>query len=228
MNMTGGGHDQYKTDGVFDYSKWKAKMDSYNTPAIRAAVAAAVADGVIIGNSVMDEPANQTPTNGWGPEGTMTKERVDGMCKYVKDMFPTLTVGVVHDHRLLDPTKNYSHCDFILSQYRLSKGDVRQFRDDGLAFARQSGISIAFSLNVLHGGVRGTDCEKWGDDPNGVLCPMTADQVRDWGITLGSAGCALNMWRYERAYYDKPEIQRAVQDIRGALDRLPAKSCRRP
>ena len=99
---------------------------------------------------------------------------------------------------------------------------------DGLAFARQSGIAIAFSLNVLHGGVRSTDCEKWGDDPNGVLCPMTAEQVRDWGITLGSAGCALNMWRYERDYFDKPEIQRAVQDIRGTLDRLPAKSCRRP
>lgn len=228
MNMTGGSHDQYKTDGVFDYSKWKAKMDSYNTPTIRAAVAAAIADGTIIGNSVMDEPANHTPKNSWGPVGTMTKERVDGMCKYVQDMFPGLPVGVVHDHRLLDPTKNYQHCDFLLSQYRMAKGDVREFRDGGLAFARQSGIAIAFSLNVIHGGEPGTDCEKWGDDPNGVLCPMTAEQVRSWGVTLGSAGCALNMWRYEQAYFDKPEIQRALYELAGSLAKLPAKSCRRP
>jgi hypothetical protein len=135
---------------------------------------------------------------------------------------------VVHDHRLLDPSKNYQHCDFILSQYRLSKGEIREFRDAGLAFARRSGISIAFSLNILHGGVPGTDCEKWGDDPHGKLCPMTPDQVREWGTLLGSAGCALNMWRYERAYFDKPEVQRALQQVGESLARLPGKSCRRP
>lgn len=227
MNMTGGNHQNYMTDGVFDLSKWQAKMDSYNTPAIRAAVAAAVADGTIIGNSVMDEPANVSPTNNWGPEGTMTKARVDGLCRYVKAMFPTLPVGVVHDHRILEPEKTYQDCDFILSQYRLSKGDVTSFRDGGLAFARRSGIAIAFSLNILHGGTPGTTCEKWGNDPRGILCPMTGEQLREWGLTLGTAGCALNMWRYEKAYFDKPEVQGALRDIAESLARLPRKPCRR-
>ena len=227
MNMTGGSHENYKTDGVFDYSKWKAKMDSYNTPAIRAAVAEAVANGTIIGNSVMDEPANHSPIKGWGPEGTLTKARVDGLCQYVQQMFPTLPVGVVHDHRVLEPEKNYQRCDFIVSQYRLSKAPVNEFRDGGVAFAKRSGIAIAFSLNILHGGTPGTDCEKWGDDPNGKLCPMSAEQVQHWGVVLGSAGCMLNMWRYERAYYDKPEIQRALGHVAGVLRGLPAKECRR-
>ncbi|HEU4524798.1 MAG TPA: hypothetical protein VFR62_07230 [Gemmatimonadales bacterium] len=227
MNMTGGSHDNYKTDGVFDYSKWKARMDTYDTREIRAAVAAAVADGTIIGNSVMDEPANESEAKGWGPPGFMTKARVDGLCQYVKQLFPTLPVGVVHDHRVLEPEKNYQVCDFVLSQYRLSKGPVTEFRDGGVAFAKRSRISIAFSLNILHGGTPGTDCEKWGDDPRGMLCPMTAEQVQDWGVTLGSAGCALNMWRYERAYYDKPEIQRALGHLAGVLKALPAKACRR-
>jgi hypothetical protein len=227
MNMTGGSHENYKTDGVFDYSKWKAKMDTYNTAEIRAAVAEAVADGTIIGNSVMDEPANHSPIKGWGPEGTMTKARVDGLCQYVKQMFPTLPVGVVHDHRVLEPEKNYQVCDFLLSQYRLSKAPVTEFRDGGLAFARRSGITIAFSLNILHGGTPGTDCEKWGDDPNGMLCPMSADQVQEWGVVLGSAGCMLNMWRYERDYYDKPDVQRALGHVAGVLKGLPAKACRR-
>ncbi|MBA3318964.1 MAG: hypothetical protein H0T50_12860 [Gemmatimonadales bacterium] len=227
MNMTGGHHRNYMTNGAFDLSKWQAKMESYNTPAIKAAIAQAVAEGTVIGNSVMDEPANATPSNNWGPAGTMTKARVDGMCRYAKTIFPTLPVGVVHDHRILEPEKVYQSCDFILSQYRLSKGDVRSFRDGGLEFARRSGIAIAFSMNILHGGTQGSQCEKWGDDPNGKLCPMTGQQLRDWGLTLGTAGCALNMWRYERAYFDKPEVQGALQDIAESLARLPRKPCTR-
>jgi hypothetical protein len=227
MNMTGGAHKNYLTNGVFDMAKWRAKMETYNTPAIKAAVAAAVADGTIIGNSVMDEPANTSIYNSWGPEGTMTKARVDGMCREVKNMFPTLAVGVVHDHRIFQPEQNYQHCDFILSQYRLAKGDARSFRDGGLAFARRSGIAIAFSLNILHGGTPGTTCEKWGDDPRGTLCPMTGEQLRDWGLLLGNSGCALNMWRYEAAYFAKPEIQSALRTIAESLARLPSKPCRR-
>jgi hypothetical protein len=227
MNMTGGHHDNYKTDGVFDMSKWRAKMATYNTPAIKAAVEAAVADGTIIGNSVMDEPANTSANNSWGPAGTMTKARVDGMCREVKAMFPTLSVGVVHDHRIFEPEKNYQYCDFILSQYRLAKGDVQSFRDGGLAFARRSGVAIAFSLNILHGGTQSTTCEKWGDDPHGNLCPMTGEQLRDWGLLLGNAGCALNMWRYEAAYFAKPEVQSALRTIAESLARLPRKPCRR-
>jgi hypothetical protein len=226
MNMTGGSHDKYKTDGVFDIAKWRATMDSYNTPTIRAAVAEAVSDWIIIGNSVMDEPHNTTDHAGWG--GTLTKARVDEMCRYVQNIFPTLPVGVVHDHRRFEPEKNYQSCEFIVSQYRLSKGDVQDFRDGGLAFARRSGIAIAFSLNILHGGDTGTTCEKYGYDPQGILCPMTGAQVREWGQTLGTAGCALTVWKYEQPYFDRPDVQDGLRSVGEALAKLPGKSCRRP
>jgi hypothetical protein len=226
MNMTGGAHSNYITNGGFDMAKWQAKMNSYNTSAIKAAVAAAVANGTIVGNSVMDEPQNATPGKSWG--GVMTKARVDQMCLYVKNIFPTLPVGVVHDHRVFEPDQNYQQCDFIVSQYRLSKGDIQSFRDGGLAFAKRSGIEIAFSLNVLHGGVPGTTCPKWGADPRGQLCPMSSEQVRSWGIALGSAGCALNMWRYEPGYFDDPDIQEAFRAVAESLAKLPRRDCLRP
>ena len=95
--MTGGAHNLYKTAGVFDLAKWQAAMDAYNTQAIRDAIAEGVADGTIVGNSVMDEPqqhgVSSDPDKTWGPSGTMTKVRVDGMCAYVKAIFPTLPVG---------------------------------------------------------------------------------------------------------------------------------------
>lgn len=226
LNMTGGSHERYKTDGVFDLSKWRARQNTYDTPAIKAAVAAAVADGTIIGASVMDEPHNTTEHAGWG--GNITKPMVDGMCGFVKNIFPTLPVGVVHDYRHFEPEKNYQTCEFVATQYRMSKGDVREYRDGGLAFARRSGISIIFSLNVLHGGAPGTTCDKWGFDANGRLCPMTANQIVEWGKVLGPAGCTLNMWRYEQAYFDRPENQQAFKELAAHLATLPAKSCGKP
>ena len=225
MNMTGGSHSNYMTDGYFDMAKWKARMDSFNTREIRAAVAQGVADGTIIGNSVMDEPQSTTDGKAWGPPGYMTKAKVDQLCAYVKGIFPTLPTGVVHDHRVFEPDKNYAVCDFVLSQYRLSKGSVEDFRDGGIAFAKRSGISIAFSLNVLHGGTAGTDCPKYGDDPRGILCPMSPDQLRRFGLTLGPAACTLAMWRYEQAYYDDPDIRAALRTVGDSLARVPRTAC---
>ena len=59
LAMTGGPSWMYTTNGKFDYSKWQAKMKTFNTTAIKNAVAAAVADGTIVGNSVIDEPSTK-------------------------------------------------------------------------------------------------------------------------------------------------------------------------
>lgn len=235
LAMTGGSHANYKSDGVFDFDKWKARMDRYDTPDIKAAVAAAVANGTIVGNSVMDEPQNTSPENSWGPAGTMTKARVDEMCAYVKSIFPTLPVGVVHDHRAFEPDAPYKTCDFIVSQYRWSKsdGDIARFRDDALALGRRDGIAIAFSLNILDGGIpkrQAAECpipETGGEGTSKRACRMTAAQVREWGLALGSAGCALTMWRYDPEFMANPENQQAFKDVAAALAKAPTKPCRR-
>jgi len=249
MNMTGGEHSRYKTNGVFDMAKWQAVMDGYDTPAIRAAVAAAVEDGTILGNSVMDEPHNVGTVghlaNSWGPAGTMTKARVDQMCAYVKNIFPTLPVGVVHDHAIFEPAASYKVCDFIVDQYAWVKtsGDITKFRDDALAMARRDGIGIIFSLNILGGGEHHWPRDPWncpvapatfpgggstgGRGPYAPTCRMTAAQLRNWGLSLGSVGCAFTLWRYEAGFVTKPENAAALKAIADKLGSLPAKSCRR-
>jgi hypothetical protein len=52
--------------------------------------------------------------------------------------------------------------------------------------------------------------------------------VRDWGVILGSAGCALTMWRYEQAYFADATIQTAVKTVGESLAKLPRKPCTRP
>lgn len=235
--MTGGSHANYMTDGAFDMAKWRSRMDEYNTTRIRDAVAAAVANGTLIGNSVMDEPHVRGLGDGntWGPPGTMTKARVDSLCGYVKSIFPTLPAGVVHPHGAFEPSKAYRVCDFLVDQYSARQGSVTKFRDDGLALVRRDRMAIIFSLNILNGGEQAPRRGQW-DCPAGLTggrglrspnCRMTPDQVRDWGILLGTAGCAMVLWRYENDFMADPASVQAFRDVAGHLSGLPSKSCRR-
>lgn len=236
LAMTGG-HVPYLTNGVFDRNKWNAAMQTYNTPIMRDAIAKGVADGTIIANSVMDEPQVRGLGDGntWGPAGTMTKARVDSMCGYVKAMFPTLPVGVVHTHDAFEPTKSYRVCEFIVDQYESRFGSVTAFRDAGLALARRDGHAIAFSLNIMNGGTQAVRDGLWSCpltttggrgtyDPN---CRMTAAQVREYGTVLGLAGCGLMMWRYDDTFMAKLENLQAFRDVASTLANAPARSCRR-
>lgn len=237
LNMTGGAHTLYMTDGAFDRSKWLARMDTYNTAEIRKAVSDAVADGTIVGESVMDEPhvSGGGDGNSWGPAGTMTKARVDSLCGYVKAMFPTLPVGVVHNHRSFEPTKSYRVCEFLVDAYSSRFGSVTEFRDAGLALGQRDGHAILFSMNVLNGGIQAARDGLWNCpltttggrgtyDPN---CRMTPQQIRDYGLVLGPAGCGMLMWRYNSSFMSDPANQQAFKDVASRLATLPAKACRR-
>jgi hypothetical protein len=237
LNMTGGSHNRYLSGGVFDIAKWRAVMDGYGTPVIEAAVARAVADGTLLGNSVMDEPNVHGLGDGntWGPSGTMTKARVDSMCGVVKAMFPTLPVGVGHQHNAFEPTKSYRVCEFIIDQYSTRAGDVTTFRDQALALARRDGHAILFSMNILNGGVQAARDGSWncpltitgGRGTTQPNCRMSAADVRTVGLTLGPAGCGLLMWRYDEGFMSNPDNVQAFRDVAARLATLPAKPCRR-
>jgi hypothetical protein len=230
LAMTGGKHAHYMTNGVFDMAKWIAKQNTFNTPAIKAAIAAGVADGTIVGASVMDEPNNTSIDNSWGPKGTMTKVMVDQMASHVKAMFPTLPTGVVHKHNTFEPTKSYKVIDFVNDQYAHVQGDVVAFRDAGVAMARRDGHAVMFSINILDGGTTVPDCpvpETGGKGTYGTRCRVTAAQLESWGKLLGEAGCGLTMWRYDSAFMSIAANQRAFKNIAAHLAAKPAQACRR-
>lgn len=240
--MTGGGRARYLTDGAFDMEKWKAVMDRFDAPDIKAGVAQAVADGTLIGNVVMDEPFNQggrgNEKNSWGPRGTMTKARVDQMCGYAKAIFPTLPEGVFQDYRLAKEA-TYHSCDFITSQYRASKGSLEEYRDGALELCKRDHLACSFAINVLDGGTpvkkqRGQDDYGPGDCPvpstggKGTYfpnCRMTPDQVREAGKVLGPSGCFLTGFRYDEEFMANPENQKALRDVAAMLATRPADRC---
>jgi hypothetical protein len=52
--------------------------------------------------------------------------------------------------------------------------------------------------------------------------------LREWGLVLGQAGCAMNMWRYDDAFFSKSENQAALRDVADVLAKLPRNGCSRP
>lgn len=233
-NMTGGAHSLSMTNGVFDFAKWAARMDGYKTFAIQTAVANAVADKVLIGNSVMDEPFNTGGANSWGPAGTMTKAKVDQLCAYAKGIFPTLPQGAFHDHRDFEPTKNYAVCDFFVAQYRNAKGDLTVYRDGAVAAATRQGMSVAFSLNFLDGGQRDNDKDTAWECPIPLTggegtyfpnCKMSPDDIVKAAAILGPAGCGLMAWRYDLAFFTKADNRTAMAKVSADLATRPGKRC---
>lgn len=240
LALTGGKHDNYMSviNGAyqFDLAKWRAKMDTYNTATIRQAVADGVRDGIIVGSNVMDEPhvSGAGDGNTWGPPGTMTKARVDGLCSYVQQIFPTLNAGVFHQHDTFEPDKSYEVCQFIVAQYNSRRGDVRTFREEALALGRRDGHAVMFSINILNGGVQDKDgvydCTGPGQGGKGTFspnCRMTPTQIREYGSALGPAGCGLFMWRYDSQFVSDPENQLAFKDLAAKMASQPWKACRR-
>jgi hypothetical protein len=224
LAMTGGRHSRYTTGGKFDLGKWTAQMDEFNTPEIRAAVGAAVADGTVLTADVMDEPNHFT----WG--GVMTKPLIDRMAAYVKAIFPTLLVGVSvrWDWR---PEERYHVIDYIATNYKVKFGSLTAWRDGALAAAKENGVSVLFVVNMIDGGSFIAGCplgSTAGDGTFGNNCRMTPAQIKEVGSVLGVAGCALLVWKYERKVMGNPDNVQALKELGAMLATRPTPPpCRR-
>jgi PKD repeat protein len=206
-------------------SKWANRMDLYNTPAIKSAVATGFANTTILGLDVLDEPQHIS----WGK--LLTKEVLDAMATYAKAIFPTATVGctVKWDHR---PTERYHVLDFIITQYVVSHGNVNTWRDNALTQAALDGVAVVFSINVLNGGAGfgETSCPTPATGGTGYSagrCKMSATQVETFGITLGRAGSGLLMWQYDTTFFGVAGNITAFANIAADLATKPRKSWRR-
>jgi hypothetical protein len=232
--LAGCAHAPVTTNDKFDLTKWKTLVSSYKTDAIQAAVAAAVADGTVIGNSLIDEPEHSS----WG--GVPTKPMLDGMATHAKTVFPSLPMGVQFGGQASytwRTAERFQVVDFMINQYswRLFSGDAATYRAKVLAQAALEGVTPAFSLNILAGGVPDDDgvydcagAGQGGIGVNGTNCRMTAAQLRDFGRALGPSGCVLTMWTYDATFFGRADNQQAFRDVASTLGATQPLSCRRP
>jgi hypothetical protein len=224
LTMTGGMHSRYITNDKFDIAKWKTRQDLYDTPEIRAAVTAGLADGTVLMANIIDEPQHSS----WG--GVPNKELMDEMAAHVKRIFPTLPVGVWAKPDWL-PAERYKVVDFLITQYVARYGSVTAWRDLVLAVAKENGIAVLFAINPINGGMPVPSCPVGPTGGKGTYsnrCQMTPDQIRESGAVLGVAGCGLVVWRYEQKFMSRSENHQAFEDLAAKLSSKTAPPCRRP
>lgn len=234
LAMTGGLSTRYTTNGQFDMAKWKARMNTFNRSTLKTAVAAAVTDGTLIGNLMIDEPE----TVRWGT--VLTKPLLDQMTAYAKTIFPTLPQGIVHGPPGYKwrATEHFTKLDFVMYQYNhyITSGNVGTWLNAVLAQSKVDGVKTSLSLNILNGGVQdrvdgvynctGTGQAGLGDYfPN---CQMTTDQVRTWGKALVPSACFMMVWQYDAKYFAKSANMLALKDVATLAASKPKPSCKRP
>ena len=235
LQMTGGSHSNYLTSGKFDYVKWKAKQDQFNTAAIKEAVARGVADGTILLAELQDEPEHST----WG--GVMTAALLDSMSRHTKSIFPTLKTSVLTQWTWIKGKGTFQSLDVAGTQYDHRRGTITAYRDSGVAVMARANLGVLFSMNILNGGEQlGPECPldrtggpgTWATgtgDPYQGNCAMMASQVEAWGKILGLTpeACALIMWRHDSTFMAKPANQAAFANVAAALAARAPRPCGR-
>lgn len=160
---------------------------------------------------------------------TSFSNSVDNLVQECKNIFgDDFPVGCFLDYTVFK-SQSFLVCDFIMSQYRWAKsnGDVQAYIDGALALGVRDGHKIAFALNLLDGGIRGSSggCpDVWicGDNTGGrgSYCPncnVTPQQAEDWGKALGENGVFLTGFKYFAGFMDKPANQTALRRVRDYL-----------
>ena len=212
-----GGRDKYlDSQGNFSLAMWKERVAPYKS----VDLSSYIADGTLVAHYLIDEPEDPTRWNG----KPVAYSELEEAARYSKEVFPGLTTIVrVVPVWLKGAPFRWVNLDAAWAQYTASKGDVVQYRDIQIAAARDQGLGLMFSLNVLDG----------GDGSSGQLGTssgrhnMSALELATYGKALIEApyACGLLMWREDPAYVEAPGIRSAMEVLSTQARARPATSC---
>jgi hypothetical protein len=219
-NLPCGGHNAVNlgnclalVNGVptFSQLRFNDALERYNTASVRAAVQAAVKDSILIGINLMDEPwvTGGGDGNTWGPAGTMTRQRVDSLCRRARNVFgPGVPLGA-SDQTKWQRTGKWDACDIGIAQFSYRYGSVKAWRDSILAVSSAQGYQSIFSTNFINGGTQDRtgpwDCPGGHKGQRAPNCQQTPAQHIGAIDTLGDKGCGVvTMWRYDAARFALP------------------------
>jgi PKD repeat protein len=204
--IPGNSHSPWIVNGRFNETLWNAGVDSFNTTANRAAVAAAVADGTIPFNSMIDEPTHSS----WGDyfDGPGGKAKLDRMARKIKSVFPTLPCFPIITHWYNNghtynfgttPDEIYQDVDGIIDQWDWwqspngpqggQSGNIDGWIAAAEAVRVKNSMQIVFSMNIVHGSIVGlgpTRLEDWYCPTSTTLDPITQ---RTGGRGTSTPGC---------------------------------------
>jgi hypothetical protein len=209
-----GNSEFYRDANGFNLSVWKQRVDKFRG----IDISSYIADGTVLGHFIMDEP---TDPNNWNGHQVSPAE-IEAMAEYSKQIWPDMP-AVIRAWPWYLKGYTFKYLDAAWAQYHERFGDIGKFINDNVRDAKASGLELVLGLNVLAGG---------GDKglPGYYFTKksMSADQVRQWGSALLDQpyGCAFFMFRYDKNYFTRQDIQDAMAELGRKARSRPLEPCR--
>jgi len=203
--MMAGNQTNYRTNGYFDFGKWKARIDRFKDVNFDSYIN----DGTIIGHYLIDEPDDPANWNGRLVPPSMVEE----MAKYSKQRWPGMPTIVRAEPSYMD--KNHRYLDAAWAQYLSRRGSADDYIRRNVAQAQERGLGLVVGLNIIGGGT-----------PN--LTKMSASQIESWGRALLSSTypCAFISWQYNESFLSSSRVKSAMDALRRVAENRSTRTCR--
>lgn len=171
-------------DGTFSLRKWKAAVDRY------ARVDLSLGDGTIAGHILVQNPHR---ADQWGGR-EIPYATLEEMARYSRMRWSGLPTIVKAPLSWLAATPTpWRYLDAASTVYAGAAGDVENWANRQARTAANAGLGLLVGMNVLDG-------------------PLTSGQLASWGSALLNQDhvCGLVMYRYNAAYFGRPDVRNAV------------------
>jgi hypothetical protein len=204
-------------DGSFNFAKWQALIDGFKGIDFTSYIA----DGTIVAHLLIDEP-DVAPR--WGGQA-ISQATVEAMAQYSKQLWPGMaTIVRALPSWLGEAPITYTNLDAGWVHYTARKGDAAAYLAAQVPIAKRLGLGLALNMNLLDG----------GDGSSGIpgfssgKYAMSGEEIRRYGSALLRDGyaCAFLMWKYDAAYFARPDVQSAMADLSNQARSHPRTFCR--
>jgi len=237
LSMAGNRSFYVNSDGTFNLTKWKSRINAFRN----VNIAPFVSSGTVVGHYLVDEPYCAAC---WGGR-QIPKSDIEEMARYSKSIWPSVPTGVRSSPSQLG-TSAFTYLDFAWAQYvgplhYPSFGQSpQQFRDTQIAAAKRLSLGLVFGMNYLDGGngssrINGT----YAKDPNlgdNTYCvkggcyryAMSASEVRNAGTVFAqsSYACAVISWKYNETFLSRSGMKDAMSAVGAAARNRSRTACK--
>jgi hypothetical protein len=198
-------------------AKWKQRVDRFRNVNLTSYIE----DGTIVTHFLLDEPSDPSNWNG----KLVTKEQIDEMARYSKEIWPTLPTMIRAWPDYLHGFQ-YKHLDAIRFHYLETRhGPLDAFLQKNMSASRAMGLAIVGGLNVLNGGSKNSGIPGRADN----RFAMSASELRAWGTRfLNEPGmCAFILWEHDEKYLGRSDIKAALEELAAKARSYPKQRCRK-
>jgi hypothetical protein len=237
ISMAGSRGYYTNSDGTFNLSKWKTRINAFRS----VNLAPFVSSGTIIGHYLVDEPYCAAC---WGGR-QIPKTDIEEMARYSKTIWSSVPTGVRSSPTQLGSSA-FTYLDFAWGQYvgplhQPSFGQSpAQYRDAQIAAAKRLHLGLVFGMNYLDGGdgssrINGT----YAKDPNlgdNTHCvsggcyryAMSPNEVKNAGTTFAqsSYACAVISWKYNETFLARSGMKDAMSAVGSAARNRSRTACK--